>query len=275
MTTDRRAAISIDLELFRHTPAFRSANGQLEDETLGLGSVNQLLEAFESVGATATFFVVSEIAESYPEVIKRIDAAGHEIGSHTHTHRLLTTLDPKERREELCHSREVLRSITGQAVRGFRAPAFDLPENYFTELAAAGYDYDSSINPCRTIPGWYGGEYDTQRAVPASTINPTAPSDLIEIPITISPFFRLPVSGAWIRLLGRHYTLWGTQAIADDGIPPVLYTHPWEFSKLPKINGIPRRVTWRTGQWMVETIKKLLALPFNFVSVGTLANNIS
>jgi peptidoglycan/xylan/chitin deacetylase (PgdA/CDA1 family) len=275
MMTDPRAAISVDLELFRHTPAFRSANGRLKDQTLGLESVDRLLKAFESAGATATFFIVSEIAENHPEVVERIAAAGHEIGSHTHTHRLLTAIDPNERREELRHSRELLESVTGQSVRGFRAPAFALPDDYFTDLAAAGYEYDSSINPCRTIPGWYGGEYNTRRVVPATAVDPTAPSSLIEVPIAVSPFFRLPVGGAWIRLLGRRYTLWGSQAAADRGVPPVLYTHPWEFSNLPAIDGIPRRVTWRTGQWMLETLEALLSLPFEFVSLATLVDEVS
>jgi len=273
--TERRAAVSVDLELFRHTPAFRSASGGLADGTLGLGAVDRLLSAFESAGATATFFVVSEIAEDNPEVVERIAAAGHEIGSHTHTHRLLTTIDREERREELQHSRELLESVTGQSVRGFRAPAFDLPDGYFTDLATAGYDYDSSINPCRAIPGWYGGEHDTRRAVPATVVDPTAPDRLTEIPIAVSPLLRLPVSGAWTRLLGRRYTLWGTRAVADGGVPPVLYTHPWEFCVLPDIEGIPRRVTWHTGRWMLETLEALLSLPLEFVSLDTLADSVT
>ena len=274
MRTESRAAISVDLELFRHTPAFRAASGQLIDETLGLGVIDQLLSTFESAEATATFFVVSEIAENHPAIIERIATAGHEIASHTHTHRLLTTIDREERREELRHSRELLEAVTGQSVSGFRAPAFDLPDHYFTDLAAAGYDYDSSINPCRSIPGWYGGKYDIRQATPATTIDPTAPADLVEIPIAVSPYLRLPVSGAWSRLLGRRYTLWGTQTAASAGVPPVLYTHPWEFGDIPNIEGVPRRVTWRTGRWMLETLEALLSLPFEFVSLDTLADNV-
>lgn len=272
MTIDSRAAISVDLELFRHTPAFRGTDRQVKSQTLGLESVDNLLTAFESAGATATFFIVSKIAENHPKVVEQIAAAGHEIGSHTHTHRLLTAIGPDERREELRHSREVLESVSGQSVRGFRAPAFALPDGYFTDLAAAGYEYDSSVNPCRAIPGWYGGEHDTQQAVSAATIDSTAPADLTEIPIAVSPFLRLPVGGAWVRLLGRRYTLWGTRAAAGSGVPPVLYTHPWEFCDLPAMDGIPRRVTWRTGQWMLETLERLLSLPYDFVSLATLAD---
>jgi peptidoglycan/xylan/chitin deacetylase (PgdA/CDA1 family) len=271
MTSKPRAAVSIDFELFRHTPAFRSANETLTDETLGLEAVNSLLTAFDSADATATFFVVSEIAEGHPAVIKRIAAAGHEIASHTHSHRLLTDISVDERRYELRRSREILESTTGQSVRGFRAPAFALPEGYFTALAAAGYDYDSSINPCRAIPGWYGGEHDIQRATAATAVDPTAPADLTELPIAVSPYVRLPVSGAWTRLLGRQYTLWGTQAVADRGVSPVLYFHPWEFVNLPDIAGVPRRVTWRTGEWMCETLDRILSLPLDFVSTAELA----
>jgi hypothetical protein len=53
--------------------------------------------------------------------------------------------------------------VSGQPVTGFRAPAFDIPDTHFQELAAAGYEYDSNIVPCRAIPGWYGGECSADR----------------------------------------------------------------------------------------------------------------
>lgn len=273
--TETRAAVTIDFELFRHTPAFRKANGTISDDTLGLAATDFLLEAFDAAGVTTTFFVVSEIAEDHPEVIEQIADAGHEIASHTHSHRLLSELDENERHRELSQSREILASACGQSVSGFRAPAFDLYDGYFADLAEAGYDYDSSINPCRAIPGWYGGQHSVRRAVPATTIASNAPPGLGEIPIAVSPYLELPVSGAWTRLLGRRYTLWGTQAIADDGVPPVLYFHPWEFVDLPDVDGVPWRVTWRTGEWMRETLERILSLPLDFVPLSDLAVDLT
>lgn len=272
MTSETRAAISIDFELFRHTPAYRAANGTLLDDTLGLEAAEFLLDTFEEADATVTFFVVSEIAEDHPEVVKRIAEAGHEIASHTHTHRLLTDMDTTDRMEELRRSRGVLEDVTGQSISGFRAPAFKMSDNYFADLESAGYNYDSSVVPCRAIPGWYGGQYDIRHVSPATDIDPDAPADIKEVPVTVAPHLRLPISGAWTRLLGRRYTMWGLQSVADSGLPAVLYAHPWEFLTLPDIDGVPFRVTWRTGEWMCETLDRILALPYDFVPVGDLVH---
>jgi peptidoglycan/xylan/chitin deacetylase (PgdA/CDA1 family) len=273
MASKKRAAVTVDFELFRHTPAFRSANGTLTDDSLGLEAAEYLLDVFDDADATATFFIVSEVANEYPEVIKRISNAGHEIASHTHTHQLLPEIKPSDRYEELRLSRQILEQVTNQSVSGIRAPAFELYDGYFRDLNTAGYEYDSSVNPCRAIPGWYGGDYDVRRSVSTAVVDPSAPSELVEVPIAVSPYIRLPVGGAWMRLLGRKYTLWGTQTIAARGIPPVIYTHPWEFVDLPEIAGVPRRVTWRTGNWMCETLERILALPLDFVSVAKIASD--
>lgn len=273
MTTDNRAAVTVDFELFRHTPAFRNTDSTLPNDTLGLEAADLLLDAFDRADATVTFFIVSEIAEEHPGVVKRIASAGHEIASHTHSHRLLSSLSSDDRREELRYSRTVLSDLVAQPVRGFRAPAFDLYEGYFSDLADAGYEYDSSVNPCRSIPGWYGGEYTMRQAAPATEIDTSAPPGLTEVPIAVAPYLQLPVSGAWTRLLGRRYTRWATQAIADADIPPVLYFHPWEFCDLEDISGIPWRVTYRTGDWMRDTLNGILDLPLEFVSVADLVDD--
>lgn len=46
----------------------------------------QILDILKKYGVKATFFVVGENVENYPEVVERIIAEGHEIGNHTHTH---------------------------------------------------------------------------------------------------------------------------------------------------------------------------------------------
>lgn len=266
-----RVALSVDFELFRHTPAYRGARGRLEDDTVGLGAADYLLDVFERYDATATFFVVSEVAKDHPGVVERIADAGHEIASHTHTHRLLTDLSRGTRLDELTRSRRLLAERTGDDVVGFRAPAFDFPDTFFAELIEAGYEYDSSVSPCRRVPGFYGGDFAVRSPSPATAVDPSAPDRITEVPIGVSPGVRLPVSGAWARLLGRRYSLWGTRRIAANGVAPVLYVHPWEFVDLPDVAGVPWRVTWRTGEWMRATMERLLSTDFTFVTVGELA----
>ncbi|PSQ00588.1 polysaccharide deacetylase [Halobacteriales archaeon QS_5_70_17] len=272
MTTDAdRAVFSVDFELFSQTPAYRGAAGEADDPAVGLGAADFLRETLDGHGATATFFVVSSVAERHPDTVRALAAAGHEIGSHTHSHRLLSALDSGERRREVEQSRALLERVTGRSVAGFRAPAFDVPRGTFEALAAAGYGYDSSVAPCRRIPGWYGGEHDVRRLCPASRIDPDAPASLAELPVAVMPGVGLPLTGTWLRFFGVRYTLLGMRLLARRGIAPVLYVHPWELVDLPAVEGVPKRVYVRTGGWMRRAVERILAAPFEFVPARAVA----
>lgn len=273
--TIESVALSIDYERFVHTPAYRNAAGTVPEEFSALEVTDYLLSTLTNYDAEATFFIVSEIAEQHPGQIERIAEAGHEIASHTHTHRLLTDLSRTERRRELRESRELLESVSGQPVTGFRAPAFDIPRTHFKELEAAGYAYDSSVAPCRAIPGWYGGDYSVDRPTVASEIRPETTSDLSVVPVSVIPGLRLPLTGAWARLLGRRYLTTGLRWLDRRGIVPVLYFHPWEFAALPDIDGVPSRVYWRTGNWLRRTFESALESATNSVSIKSLITNSS
>lgn len=264
-----RAVLSVDVESFAHTPAYRRASGEVSDpEAIGPDAMDRILATLDDHDADATFFVVSEVAERFPDAVADAAAAGHEIGSHTHTHPLLTDVSGAQRREELRRSKEILESVTGASVDGFRAPAFDVSADHFDLVADAGYGYDSSVAPCRSVFGWYDGEWSVRRPTPAGRLREGAPDRLTELPIAVMPGLRLPLTGAWLRLLGVRYALAGMRWLARQGVVPVLYVHPWEFVRLPAIEGVPRRVYVRTGEWMWRALDRLLSAPFEFVTAG-------
>jgi peptidoglycan/xylan/chitin deacetylase (PgdA/CDA1 family) len=267
-----RAVFSVDFELFDHTPAYRAAKGATTREGVGLAGGEFLLDVLDETDATATYFVVSEVAQRHPDAVTALADAGHEIASHTHTHRLLTDLDADERRTELTESRQVLQSVTGERVTGFRAPAFDIPDDHFAALADAGYEYDSSIVSCRRIPGWYGGEHDLHRPSPATAVDPTAPETVTELPAGVMPWVRLPLTGTWLRFFGPRYTVAGMKLLASRGIAPVLYVHPWELVDLPAVDGVPKRVYFRTGAWMRRAVEYILDQPFEFTTARSVAD---
>ncbi len=262
----RRAVLSVDVELFRHTPAYRNASGTLDDPSVGLAGARFLRKAFARHDARTTAFVVSEIADDHPGAVGAFVDAGHEVGSHTHTHRLLTDLSPAERREELVRSKERLETVTGASVAGFRAPAFDFGDDHFAAIEAADYAYDASVVSCRRIPGWYGGEYDLHRPASATAVDPTAPTGLAEVPTAVFPGIGLPLTGTWLRFFGVRYTITGMRLLARRGIAPVLYVHPWEFVDLPAVDGVPKRVYARTGDWMRRAVERILSTEFSFVA---------
>ena len=266
-----QAVLSVDVELFDQTPAYRSARGTTDREGVGLEGLEYLLEALDREGATTTAFVVSRAAERHPEAVRRLADAGHEVASHSHSHRLLTDRSTETRREEYERSRERLRELTGQPVRGFRAPAFDIPPGHFEGLRQAGYGYDSSVVASRAVPGWYGGEYDLEVPAPASEVDSGAPAGIIEVPASVMPGLRLPLTGTWLRFFGPRYTILGMRLLARRGVAPVLYVHPWELVDLPAVDGVPERVYWHTGAWMRRAIDRVLSQPFEFTTAAALA----
>lgn len=81
-----------------------------------------LLDALKQIGVKATFFVVGKQAETYPQILKRIDAEGHEIQNHTYGHRALEYLSGREIEQELFKCAAVVRSITGKGMNMLRPP---------------------------------------------------------------------------------------------------------------------------------------------------------
>src|SRR5437773_5277665 len=55
----------------------------------------KLLQILDEVGTKATFFVLGFVAEKHPEVIKAIEKAGHEIGTHGFSHTLIYNKSPQ------------------------------------------------------------------------------------------------------------------------------------------------------------------------------------
>ena len=82
----------------------------------------RILKILEEYGIKATFFMVGFWAEDYPEMVKAIDYAGIEIGTHSNTHPDFTKLDESQMRLELETSIQTIKKITSKEVELFRAP---------------------------------------------------------------------------------------------------------------------------------------------------------
>src|SRR5690606_9554854 len=82
----------------------------------------QVLDLLKAAGAKATFFIVGERAQAEPDLLRRIVAEGHELASHTQTHRRLTGLDVETIRTELAGPREVADKLGLTMSPWFRPP---------------------------------------------------------------------------------------------------------------------------------------------------------
>lgn len=106
----------------------------------GLPRLLKLLEEFQ---LQTTFFVTGETANKFPNLLHKL-AINHEIACHGLTHTSLDT-DSATQTNELQKAQKIIQEATGQDIRGFRAPRLRLNATLFTNLAKAGFKYDSSI----------------------------------------------------------------------------------------------------------------------------------
>lgn len=84
----------------------------------------QILDTLKELNVPATFFVVGANAEQSPDLIRRMVAEGHEIGSHTFTHPNLGTVSAQRVRLELNATQRAIQSITGHSTIYFRPPYY-------------------------------------------------------------------------------------------------------------------------------------------------------
>lgn len=83
----------------------------------------RLLDILKKERVHATFFMLGRNhVMKYPDLVRRIDAEGHELANHTWTHRILTTIEPAEARKELSLTQDAIQKITGKRPLLMRPP---------------------------------------------------------------------------------------------------------------------------------------------------------
>ncbi|MFZ4150769.1 polysaccharide deacetylase family protein [Streptomyces pseudogriseolus] len=83
----------------------------------------RLLDILAEERVPATFFLLGERhIDTYPELVRRMADEGHEVASHTWTHRILTELEPEEIREELERTNDAIERLTGRRPTLMRPP---------------------------------------------------------------------------------------------------------------------------------------------------------
>lgn len=115
-----------------------------------LHNARRMLALLSEGGVQATFFVQGMVAERFPDLVKEVAAAGHEVATHGHSHALIFRLGRQAFAAELRYSVEMLEDLSGQRVLGHRAPDFSITKDSLwalEEIAALGLRYDSSIFP--------------------------------------------------------------------------------------------------------------------------------
>jgi polysaccharide deacetylase family protein (PEP-CTERM system associated) len=235
-------ALTIDLEDW-HQLFHRRLTGEVIQPTPAVVSAtHRLLDMLDETGIRATFFVVGNVAETYPGLVREVVGRGHEVGSHTYSHELISRMNPAAFKADMERSLAGLQDLTGQPILGFRAPEFSvghLRHWCFEILAELGFRYDSSVFP---LPH---ARYGIPEAPPHPFAIGTPSGEIQEYPLATwdAGRFRLPVAGgSYFRLLPGSLLHRALSAIDESGHTAVLYFHPYEFH-----TGwlIPSRLAWR------------------------------
>lgn len=234
-------ALSIDLEDWYHAELAAGRRASFSQAAEATQPVLDLLDRYQT---KASFFVVGEVAERNPDLIRTVFQKGHEIGCHTFSHKLLWSLDETLFREELERFHAVMKKILGEVkIKGFRAPCFSIDNRNrwaLRVLADFGYQYDASIFPLKINPlyGIRGAPTRPYRISFEDVRKEDPRSPLMEYPFCPLMIGRLkiPISGGvYLRILPIPLLHWGLRRI-NRSQPFLVYFHPWEgYENTPKL----------------------------------------
>ncbi len=110
-----------------------------------LVGVPRLLALLARQNLRATFFVPGFTADRWPDALRAIVDAGHEVAHHGYLHETLTGIDPVAEAAILDRGVDALERITGTRPTGYRAPMWELTWDSPRLLVERGFRYDSSL----------------------------------------------------------------------------------------------------------------------------------
>ncbi len=183
-------------------------------------NILRILSLLRKYKTKATFFAAGMVVERRPELIDHIMRDGHEIASHSYWHTSLRLMSVDELEADIKKSTEILTSMTGQKIIGFRAMGYSIPEDeagFYALLKNYGYKYDSSKKVAE------GGNCQTIQKNHISRVFPSS----------------VNILGLKTIFSGGTYLRWLPEFIINKGFlqhnrshqPVMLYVHPWEFNK--------------------------------------------
>jgi polysaccharide deacetylase family protein (PEP-CTERM system associated) len=267
-------ALTIDVEGFAesHAQSIHVDPALLEPAASNMEIAQNLdvtLELLAQHCCRATFFFLGRIAQSAPELVRRVADAGHEVACHSLFHRRITGQTPEEFRAHLTEAKARLEDACGMPVIGFRAPDFSIVAGdkwALDELVSGGFRYDSSAVPTG-LHDVYG-----MADVPHGIFR--WPNGLVELPLPVVRLLGLsfPVGGGgYFRLYPLYFTFRYFRSQARRGSPCVFYIHPYEIGpvapRLPGLSAARRfRHYVRLGQGRERFSRLLKAVPFSTMS---------
>jgi peptidoglycan/xylan/chitin deacetylase (PgdA/CDA1 family) len=105
----------------------------------------RLLELFKRKGLTTTWFIPGHSVETFPEQMKAVAEAGHEIGIHGYSHENPIAMTPEQEEEVLDRSIDLITQLSGKRPTGYVAPWWEFSNVTNELLLKKGIKYDHSL----------------------------------------------------------------------------------------------------------------------------------
>ncbi|KAL3455968.1 hypothetical protein BJX64DRAFT_297111 [Aspergillus heterothallicus] len=123
---------------------------------------DHILDLLRSYDARATFFVLGEAAQEHPDILRRMQDEGHQIGSHTFDHASLPTLNHDGIVSEMTRVEDVLIPIIDEVPTYMRPPYFDISDEVLATMSDLGYKVITASIDTKDY------EHDTEDGINAS-----------------------------------------------------------------------------------------------------------
>lgn len=213
-------------------------------------ATSRILDLCAAAGARGTFFVLGLVARAYPDLVRRIAAAGHEVALHGMAHAPVHAMTADAFRADLRTSRDLVEQAAGGTVAGYRAPDFSItrPSLWALQvLAEERFLYDSSLFP------FDGPRYGIAESYVLPYRVLCDGGTLVEFPLATTEIFgrRLPAAGGgYFRLFPYAWNRRAMRRLNRLGSPAMTYFHPYEIDadeirRSP--HRIPLRLRWSQG----------------------------
>lgn len=109
------------------------------DAAWGNEDTAKILEILKENDVRATFFMTGGWMEKYPDDVKAIYEAGHDLGNHSENHKQMSKLSAAQCKEELQKPHEKIKELTGVEMTLFRPPYGDYNDTVIEAANEVGY----------------------------------------------------------------------------------------------------------------------------------------
>ncbi len=153
--------LTFDVEEWFHVLDHESTKGEKQWQNFDYrldANIDSVLEILDRYNQKATFFCLGWLSKNHAHIVKRLDAMGYEIATHSNLHQLVYEQNINDFKNDLETSIKSLEDITGKKIRAYRAPGFSIKEEnrwVFEILISQGIEIDCSIFPAKRAHGGF------------------------------------------------------------------------------------------------------------------------